>query len=730
MGLFNSISNFIFFNYIIIILVSEILATNNDTIKEIPEYHIFSFNFRHVSTPCIVTLWLVTATIARIFFNISNRISDTFPDSALLIVIGLILGLILKEVNVDSSVFNLDSTTFFIFLLPPIIFDAGYFMPNRALFENADSVLLFAVFGTIFNTFCIGFSFYAIGCMNYFSVNFSLFEILCFSAPISAVDPVAVIAVFEEIHVNEFLFINLFGESLFNDGISVVLYQMFRQFLSIGNGNVKPMDYIKSCISFSVIALGGAMVGIVFAFIVSLLTKYSQKIATMAPVFVFALPYLSYLTSEMFALSSIIAITICGMLMKQYVKENVTQSASSSIKYFVKMFAHSSETVIYMFLGLSTISTLKHHWDTAFIFCTVFFCLLYRVVAIFAQCWVLNKYKKEKFSIVDQFVLSYSGLRGAIAYGVVVSLPDNIAAKNMFITATIVEIYFSVFVQGITIKPLLNLLNVKKKDDKEKTMLETISSRHIDYTVSGIEGIAGLKGKNSLRTSFERLNAQILKPILIRKAKREKFDASQIIRKFRKKTLEEALRESELKKKIVEFRSPNNASANLRDKISNTLEVEKALSRINSTRGKGYSVISKQAKKITYQDIEIDIRKSILNEILKHFPDESKPEILTNAIMNSINKNLNDLALSYNCCDSDESDIEDDYLKSMQKHELHNILSHKRLNTLQHEKNEEHDNHNTKRKKKSSLYTVSPVDRSQSSTDSFNLSVRNDHEYP
>uniref|UniRef100_A0A0N5BE88 Sodium/hydrogen exchanger n=1 Tax=Strongyloides papillosus TaxID=174720 RepID=A0A0N5BE88_STREA len=674
MGLLKSTSNFIFFNNIILILIFKISASNNDTIKETPEYNIFSFNFHHVSTPYIVTLWLVTATIARIIFNISNRISDTFPDSALLIVVGLILGLILKEVNVDSSVFTLDSTTFFIFLLPPIIFDAGYFMPNRALFENADSVLLFAVFGTILNTFCIGFSFYALGCMNYFSVHFSIFEILCFSALISAVDPVAVIAVFEKIRINEFLFINLFGESLFNDGISVVLYQMFRQFLSIGNENVKPLDYIKSCISFPVIALGGAMVGIIFAFIVSLLTKYSQNIVTMAPVFVFALPYLSYLTSEMFAFSSIIAITICGMLMKQYVKENLTQSASSSVKYFVKMFSHSSETVIYMFLGLSTISTLKHQWDTAFVLCTVFFCLLYRVVTIFAQCWVLNKFKKEKFSIVDQFVLSYSGLRGAIAYGVVVSLPDNILAKNMFITATLVEIFFSVFVQGITIKPLLNLLDVKKKDDRDKTMLETISSRHIDYTISGIEDIAGLKGKNSLRTLFERLNAQILKPILIRKAKREKFDASQIIRAFRKKTFEEALRESEANKKVVEFRSPIYASSHLSDKISDTLEVEKALSRINSIRSKGDSVIPKQAKKITYQDIENDNRRSIFNEIRKHFPNESKPEVLTSAIMNSINKNLNNLALSYNSCDSDESDIEDDYLKSMQKNELHNIL--------------------------------------------------------
>lgn len=69
---------------------------------------------------------------------------------------------------------------------------------------------------------------YALGEFGLFSVQFSIFEIFLFSALISAVDPVAVIAVFEEIHVNELLFITVFGESLFNDGISVVSFELLK----------------------------------------------------------------------------------------------------------------------------------------------------------------------------------------------------------------------------------------------------------------------------------------------------------------------------------------------------------------------------------------------------------------------------------------------------------------------------------------------------------------------
>ncbi|EFO14329.2 NHE-3 protein [Loa loa] len=183
-------------------------------------------------------------------FHISKRVADTFPDSSLLIVVGLILGVLLKLSNVNDSIFNLEANIFFLYLLPPIIFDAGYFMPNRALFENFGSILVFAVIGTIWNCLAIGSTLYGLGLLNVFSIKFSIFEIFLFSALISAVDPVAVIAVFEEIHVNETLFITVFGEALFNDGITVVLYQMFRKFVLIGSDKLITVDYLAGGISF------------------------------------------------------------------------------------------------------------------------------------------------------------------------------------------------------------------------------------------------------------------------------------------------------------------------------------------------------------------------------------------------------------------------------------------------------------------------------------------------
>lgn len=88
-----------------------------------------------------------------------------------------------------------------------------------------------------------------------------LLDTFLFSSLISAVDPVAVLAVFEEIHVNEILYIVVFGESLLNDAVTVVLYHMFETYSEMGLSNIEITDYVNGFLSFLCVALGGVFVG-------------------------------------------------------------------------------------------------------------------------------------------------------------------------------------------------------------------------------------------------------------------------------------------------------------------------------------------------------------------------------------------------------------------------------------------------------------------------------------
>lgn len=89
-----------------------------------------------------------------------------------------------------------------------------------------------------------------------------------------------------------------------------------------------------------------------------------------------------------------------------------------------------------------------------------------------------NRFRLHKLSRVDQFVMSYGGLRGAVAFALVLLVDERVVKhKNMYVTTTIAVIYFTVFLQGITIKPLVKILNVKRANKRKPTMNERIHER-------------------------------------------------------------------------------------------------------------------------------------------------------------------------------------------------------------------------------------------------------------
>ena len=104
-------------------------------------------------------------------FQKAPGIKNYFPESSILIVVGLLIGIVLFLADYNQNVVTLTPDIFFLFLLPPIIGEAGYFMPNRLFFDQLGTILLMAVVGTIFNMFTIGESIIAIY-VSTFQVNF------------------------------------------------------------------------------------------------------------------------------------------------------------------------------------------------------------------------------------------------------------------------------------------------------------------------------------------------------------------------------------------------------------------------------------------------------------------------------------------------------------------------------------------------------------------------------
>ncbi|KRF85643.1 sodium/hydrogen exchanger 3 isoform X22 [Drosophila virilis] len=501
-------------------------------------YPLSQVDFARVKTPFIIGIWILSASIAKIGFHMTPKLHLIFPESCLLIVVGVAIGVVLYFCT-DVAVSPLTPNTFFFYMLPPIILDAGYFMPNRMFFDNLGTILLMAVVGTIFNVATIGGSLYACGLCGVFGDETpKLLDVFLFASLISAVDPVAVLAVFEEIHVNEILYIVVFGESLLNDAVTVVMYHMMEVYNEIGLPNIMAQDIASGVGSFFVVALGGTAIGIIWGFLTGLLTRFTDHVRVIEPIFIFVMAYLAYLNAEIFHMSGILAITFCGITMKNYVESNISQKSHTTVKYALKMLSSSAETIIFMFLGVATVNNM-HVWNTWFVILTIAFCSIFRVIGVILLSAIANRFRLHKLSRVDQFVMSYGGLRGAVAFALVLLVDENVVKhKNMYVTTTIAVIYFTVFVQGITIKPLVKILNVKRANKRKPSMNERIHERFMDHLMAGIEDIVGKTGNYNVRDKFKRFDNRFIRPLLIRDLKGAE---PKIIETYSKLTMRDAM---------------------------------------------------------------------------------------------------------------------------------------------------------------------------------------------
>ncbi|NP_001272864.1 sodium/hydrogen exchanger 2 precursor [Gallus gallus] len=501
--------------------------------------HVFTLDYPHVQIPFEITLWILLASLAKIGFHLYHKLPSIVPESCLLILVGLLLGGIIFGAE-EKSPPVMNSDVFFLYLLPPIVLDAGYFMPTRLFFENFGTIFWYAVVGTLWNAIGIGISLFGICQISAFGLtDITLLQNLLFGSLISAVDPVAVLAVFENIHVNEQLYILVFGESLLNDAITVVLYNLFKSFCQMRT--IQVIDIFAGIANFFIVGIGGVLIGILLGFVAAFTTRFTHKIRVIEPLFVFLYSYLSYITAEMFHLSGIMAITACAMTMNKYVEENVSQKSYTTIKYFMKMLSSVSETLIFIFMGVSTVGK-NHEWNWAFVSFTLLFCLIWRALGVFVLTQIINVFRTIPLTFKDQFIIAYGGLRGAICFSLVFLLPPSVfPRKKLFITAVIVVIFFTVFIQGITIRPLVEFLDVKRSNKKQPAVSEEIYNRFFDHVKTGIEDVCGHWGHNFWRDKFKKFDNKYLRRLLIR----ENQPKSSIVSLYKKLEIKHAIEMAE-----------------------------------------------------------------------------------------------------------------------------------------------------------------------------------------
>ncbi|XP_040565706.1 sodium/hydrogen exchanger 1 [Lepeophtheirus salmonis] len=515
--------NFLFLLFITLYGISasaERNASSNVT-EKISEHHgirLASWRWDEYSSTILFNLMIILAATFKIAFHQIPYLPKYIPESCVLIILGCLAGVIIKYCVHFSETHPFPTFTsdlFFNVLLPPVILDAAYSLYDREFVSNLGSVMIFAIIGTLFNIFIVGGllrGIFMVGLMGR-TQELSLLECLTFASLISAVDPVAVLAIFEEIGVNLGLYFLVFGESLLNDGVTIVIYNTVTALDEKGS-HVVGLDYVLAFLSFFTVAGGGFLIGIIFGILSAILLKFTQNSRVIEPIVVISVAYFAFVLAETFHWSGIMALIGCGIVQKRYAFPNASNSTRNTVKHGIRTLSSVSDAIIFLFLGTVVISK-KHDFQIYFILWTLLLCFVIRFMGVFLLSWIINMIKTKPISLREQFIMAYGGLRGAVGFSLAALISDQKPYKDMVITTTIIVIFFTVFLQGSTIKLFVNLLHIKRKNDKNESHSDVINVKLVDQVMGGIEAITGNVSKYRIINLLEYIDTHYIKKFLL-----------------------------------------------------------------------------------------------------------------------------------------------------------------------------------------------------------------------
>jgi len=506
-----------------------------DEEEESFEIHLFLFRWKEIGGFVIFLLFILISGVSKLIFHKLHFLSSRIPESCLLIVVGILWALAVDYGGWECYFPEFTPEFFFHYLLPPIILEAAYSLYNKAFFYNIWTILLYAVVGTAFNFLVIGGLLIAIGYLDFmgelppipihhhgqptvFSLNYTLspVEIFTFSSIISAVDPVAVLAIFSEVGVNDDLYYMVFGESLLNDGVAVVLYTMMNSFagMTMSGEDIVVVDIVLGVTSFFTIAIGGLVVGILGGLITAVITKYTQEVRVVEPLAVLTMAYFSYMMAELFHWSGILSLVGCGLIQSHYAFKNISEKAEITIHYIVSMLSSTMDCIIFLYLGVALLDlrfSEKNFWYPGFIVWTLVLCLLVRFVGVYILTYFTNQFRMKKINLQEQFIMAYGGLRGGVGFSLVKMIKKEvIPVADMFVTTVLMVVMSTVWIQGATIKPLVDLLNVDKAKEEQKNLMEELNDQVFANLMPGIENIIGHTGKHYVRACLSDFDEKFL----------------------------------------------------------------------------------------------------------------------------------------------------------------------------------------------------------------------------
>ena len=419
----------------------------------------------------VLELSTVLLLLASVFSIINLRVLK-LPQTIGLMVLAiglsitvLVIGLVFPSIlnRVTTIIESFDFKILLIDIMLPFLLFAGAISVNvHELVKDKVTILLLATFGVLFSTFAVGTSVYWLieqPILSLDTLGLSYVDCLLFGALIAPTDPIAVLAMVKKMNLSSTTETRIAGESLFNDGISVVLFLTLLSIKKLGVENVSA-ESIGSL--FATEVFGGIALGALIGYLGLKLVKYIENEHVELEVLItLSLVLLVSIISKQFHFSGVLGVVVMGLFLNQNIdvdkKEDGVQKAMGEYVYkFWHLLDETLNAMLFILIGLEIIPIFKN-FDSSYLLIsliTIALVVVSRGIGVWTPIKFLSFFKT--FEKNTALIITWGGLRGGLSIALALNLPDNIGeGKNLILFLTYMVVLFTILVQGLTLKKIV-----------------------------------------------------------------------------------------------------------------------------------------------------------------------------------------------------------------------------------------------------------------------------------
>lgn len=363
----------------------------------------------------------------------------------------LFLGLALGILNV-TPILMLSSDVILLLFLPPLLFEAAFVLDLNLLWSRRRGIMVLALLGTVTATI-VG------GGVAYVTAGIPWTIALLFGAMIAATDPVAVLAVFRQLGVDDRLAVLLEGESLFNDGIALVLFTALVTAVTEGF-QPGPAAFTLVWSVFGGIAIGFLVGGIGFFLLTHMHEHLTEMLVSLA------VAYGAFLAADEVMASGVLATLVAGMALGRAGRTRMG-FLSSGVEPLIELWAFLAflaNSALFLELGITVRTADLWNHRTS-----VMWGIAAALIGRAAVSYILGpliSFIGTTLPMKERHVLFWGGLRGAVALAAALSLPEDFPHQAELLAMTYGAVLFTLLVQGLTITPLVRLLGLQHPPDE------------------------------------------------------------------------------------------------------------------------------------------------------------------------------------------------------------------------------------------------------------------------